>query len=77
MTTKTKQFDVVAISPVNNRETTFRSVSADNVNISTEGITFNFNNFHPTVPVISMVEVSQDLLDAQLAYFKKNGTANE
>tara|TARA_R110001583_G_scaffold83126_1_gene219817 strand:- start:663 stop:896 length:234 start_codon:yes stop_codon:yes gene_type:complete len=77
MTTKTKQFDVVAISPVNNRETTFRSVSADNVNISTEGITFNFNNFYPTVPVISMVEVSQDLLDAQLAYFKKNGTANE
>ena len=77
MTTQQKQFDVVAISPVNNRETTFRSVLAANVNISTEGITFNFNDFYPAVPVISMVEVSQDLLDAQLAYFSKYGTANE
>lgn len=77
MTTQQKQFDIVAISPVTFLRTTFRSVSAENLNISTEGITFNFNNFYPAIPVISMVEVSQDLLDAQLEYFKKHGTANE
>ena len=77
MTTKQKEFDVVAISPVNNRETTFRSVPAEYINISTDGITFEFNNFYPAVPVISMVEVSQDLVDAKRAYFDKYGTACE
>lgn len=80
MTTKhfdAKQYDVVAIHPVTLRRTTFRSVSAEYINISTDGITFSFNNFYNTVPVISLVEIAQDVIDAQRAYFDKYGTACE
>jgi len=80
MKTKTQQkrFDVLAISPVTNRETTFRSVPADQLFTNEHGETrFRFNHHYTDVETISVTQVSQDLLDAQLAYFTKYGTANE
>ena len=82
MTTKhfdAYQYDVVAIHPVTLRKTTFRNVSAEYINIDDPllGITFSFNNFYNTVPVISLVEIAQDVIDAQRAYFDKYGTACE
>jgi len=81
MTTKTqqKQFDVTCIDPTwNNREVTHRSVDADRLFQNDSGETrYKLNHFYTDVEVVSVVEVSQDYLDAQLAYFTKYGTANE
>jgi hypothetical protein len=79
MTTKTKQFDVTCIDPTwNNREVTHRSISHDRLFQNDSGETrFKLNHFYTDVEVVSVVEVSQDYLDAQLTYFTKYGTANE
>ena len=79
MTTKQKQFDVKCIDPTcNNREVTHMSISADRLFQNDSGETrFKLNHFYTDVEVVSVKEVSQDYLDAQLAYFTKYGTANE
>jgi hypothetical protein len=38
---------------------------------------FKLNHFYTDVEVVGVKEVSQDYLDAQLAYFTRYGTANE
>ena len=74
----TKEFDVLAIHPVTNRETTFRDVSADSLFTNEHGETrYRYNHHYTDVETISVTEVSQARLDAERAYFEKYGTANE
>ena len=74
----TKEFDVLAIHPVTNRETTFRDVSADSLFTNEHGETrYRYNHHHNDVETISVTEVSQARLDAERAYFTKYGTACE
>ena len=79
MTTKQKRFDVTCIDPTwNNREVTHRSINADRLFQNDSGETrFKLNHFYTDVEVVRVVEVSQDCLDAQRAYFDKYGTACE
>ncbi len=74
----TKEFDVLAIHPVTNRETTFRDVSADSLFTNEHGETrYRYNHHHNDVETISVTEVPQARRDAMAAYFKRYGTANE
>ena len=83
--TNKKQFDVLAIDPNTGRETTFRSVSADRLFTNEHGETRYRYNHHYTcelvrtldVETISVTEIPQAKLDAELAYFTKYGTKGE
>jgi len=73
-----KKFDVLAIDPTTGRETTFRSIHADQLFDNEHGETrFRFNHYYDNVETISVTEVPQAKIDADLAYFTKYGTANE
>ncbi len=74
----TKEFDVLAIHPVTNRETRFLNVSQDSLFTNEHGETrFRYNHHHNDVETISVTEVTQARLDAERAYFDKYGTACE
>ena len=80
MTTKTqqKQFDVTYVCPHSGREVTIREVPASSIYQNDSGeMVYRYNNFYPACEVITACEVPQSRLDAQLAYFKRYGTANE
>ena len=76
--TNKKQFDVLAIDPTTGRETTFRSVSADRLFTNEHGETrYRYNHHYTDVETISVTEIPQAKLDAELAYFTKYGTKGE
>ena len=76
--TNKKQFDVLAIDPTTGRETTFRSVSADRLFTNEHGETrYRYNHRYTEVETISVTEIPQAKLDAELAYFTKYGTKGE
>ena len=73
-----KEFDVLAIHPVTNRETRFLNVSADSLFTNEHGETrYRYNHHYTDVETISVTEVTQARLDAERAYFTKYGTACE
>ena len=78
MKTKTQQFNVTYVSPFNGRKMRSIEVPADSIYMADSGeIVYRYNDFYPACEVIEVEEVSQELLDAKLAYFTKHGTANE
>ena len=76
--TNKKNFDVLAISPVTGRETTFKTVGEDQLFTNEHGETrFRYNWHYNDVETISVTEVPQSKMDAMARYFEKYGTANE
>ena len=73
-----KKFNVIAIDPTNNQQTTFESVHADQLFQNEDGETrFRYNHHHNNVEVITATEIPQSKIDADAAYFAQHGTASE
>ena len=73
-----KNFNVLAIDPITNRECTFEMVPSDQLRQNEHGETvFFYNDHYPDCEVISAVEVPQEKIDSMLSYFSQYGTDNE
>ncbi len=74
----TKTYAVTYQCPVVNRVVTNPQVSEDELTFHNDGgITYFYNKFYDACEVFALVEVRQEYLDAQMAYFDKWGTACE
>ena len=71
-----KFYNVLAISPITGRETTFREVPASQLRVNEHGETlFRYNDFYNTVEVITATLATDTA--AKAAYMEKWGTASE
>ena len=75
--TNEKQFDVTYIQPLNGRQCTSKEVPASRLFQNDSGETRYRFNSHTDCEVVTVKQVSQEYLDAKMAYFKRYGTACE
>lgn len=75
--TNEKQFDVTYIQPWNGRQCTSKEVPASRLFQNDSGETRYRFNSHTDCEVVAVKQVSQEYLDAKMAYFKRYGTACE